>query len=272
MPELPEVETTCRGIMPHVCERRVTAVRVRERRLRQPISSALESDFTGQVVDDVVRRGKYLLLRSAAGTLIMHLGMSGSLRVLGADAPAPGVHDHLDLVFDDEVIVRLRDPRRFGLALWTREDPYSHVLLAKLGPEPLEEGFNGAHLYALSCGRRSAVKTFIMDAHVVVGVGNIYASEALFQAGIHPQRAAGRISMARYERLAQQIQIVLREAIRQGGTTLRDFSGGDGRPGYFAQRLAVYGREGEPCLSCGAPIRSIRQAQRSSYFCSSCQS
>lgn len=271
MPELPEVETTRRGIAPHVHGRRVTAVRVRERRLRQPVSPALQKELTGQVVEEVARRGKYLLLRSAAGTLIMHLGMSGSLRVLGADAPAPATHDHLDLVFDGDVVLRLRDPRRFGLALWTREDPSVHPLLAALGPEPLEGGFSGAHLHALSRGRRSAVKAFIMDSHVVVGVGNIYASEALYQAGIHPLRAAGRISAQRYDRLAEAIRAVLREAIRQGGTTLRDFTGGDGRPGYFAQRLAVYGREGEPCPGCGGAIRSIRQLQRSSYFCPACQ-
>lgn len=271
MPELPEVETTRRGIAPHVSGRRVTAVRVRERRLRQPVSPALETELSGQVVTEVVRRGKYLLLRSPAGTLIMHLGMSGSLRVLGADAPAPGAHDHLDIAFDGGTVLRLRDPRRFGLALWTWGDPFVHPLLARLGPEPLEEGFSGAHLHTLSRGRRSAVKTFIMDSHVVVGVGNIYASEALHQAGIHPLRAAGRVSAERYEQLAARIRTVLSEAIHQGGTTLRDFIGGDGRPGYFAQRLAVYGRAGEPCLACGAKIRSIRQLQRSSYFCPACQ-
>ncbi len=271
MPELPEVETTRRGIAPHICGLRVTAVRVRERRLRQPVPPALERQLVGEYVERVERRGKYLLLRTAAGTLLMHLGMSGSLRVLPPDGPAPGAHDHVDIVFDGGLTLRLRDPRRFGLVLWTAEDPLRHTLLRRLGPEPLEETFSGAHLYTLSRGRRTAVKSFIMDGHVVVGVGNIYASEALYYAGIHPVRAAGRISAARYDLLATGIRRVLAAAIRQGGTTLRDFSGGDGQPGYFAQRLMVYGRDGLPCGGCGAAIRSIRQSQRSSFFCAACQ-
>ena len=271
MPELPEVETTRRGIEPHVRGRRVAAVRVRERRMRQPVTPGLEGELAGQTVERVERRGKYLLLYTAAGTLILHLGMSGSMRLLQGGEVPPGPHDHLDIVFEGGTVLRLRDPRRFGLALWTREDPLRHALLGSLGPEPLGAGFDGAYLHTLSRGRRTAVKTFIMDGRVVVGVGNIYASEALHCAGIHPLRAAGRISAERYERLAACIRKVLRAAIRQGGTTLRDFSDGDGRPGYFAQRLAVYGREGLPCPTCGAAIRCLRQAQRSTYFCPACQ-
>lgn len=271
MPELPEVETTRRGISPHICGLRVAAVHVRQRQLRQPVPVTLQRDLVGQCIERVERRGKYLLLRTAAGTLLMHLGMSGSLRVLPPDGPAPGPHDHVDIVFDGGTVLRLRDPRRFGLALWTAEDPLRHALLKALGPEPLEEAFSGAYLYELSRGRRTAVKAFIMDGHIVVGVGNIYASEALYLAGIHPARAAGRISAARYDRLAAGIRRVLAAAIEQGGTTLRDFSGGDGQPGYFAQRLMVYGRDGQPCRACGAEIRSIRQSQRSSFFCVSCQ-
>jgi formamidopyrimidine-DNA glycosylase len=271
MPELPEVETTRRGIEPHVRGLRVSAVRVRQPRLRQLVPPALERELPGQRIAEVERRGKYLLLRAGTGTLIMHLGMSGSLRVLSRDAPAPGPHDHVDVVFEGGTMLRLRDPRRFGLVSWTTQDPLQHALLKALGPEPLGEAFDGAYLYDLSRGRRSAVKTFIMDGHIVVGVGNIYASEALHHAGIHPSRAAGRISAARYDRLADGIRRVLQAAIRQGGTTLRDFSGGDGQPGYFAQRLMVYGRDGMPCRTCGAAIRGIRQAQRSTYFCAACQ-
>lgn len=271
MPELPEVETTRRGIEPHIRGRRVAAVRVRERRLRQPVPPGLEGALAGQTVERVERRGKYLLLRTAAGTLLMHLGMSGSLRLLRSKDVPPGPHDHLDIAFDDGSVLRLRDPRRFGLALWTRGDPLRHALLQGLGPEPLEAGFDGAHLYAASRGRRAAVKALIMDSRIVVGVGNIYASEALHCAGIHPLRAAGRISAERYERLAACIRKVLRAALRRGGTTLRDFSDGDGRPGYFAQSLAAYGREGLPCPACGAAIRCIRQGQRSTYFCPVCQ-
>jgi len=270
MPELPEVETTRRGVEPAIRGRRVVAVRVRERRLRCAVPRSLERELPGHAVDAVERRGKYLLIRSAAGTLILHLGMSGHLRVItGEDAPGP--HDHLDVEFEGGPVLRLRDPRRFGLALWTRGDPLRHRLLRSLGPEPLGPGFDAEHLYAVSRGRRSGVKSLIMDARVVVGVGNIYASEALHCAGIHPLRPAGRISRQRYGRLVECIREVLGEAIRQGGTTLRDFLDGAGRPGYFGQRLAVYGREGLPCNACGAAIRCVRQAQRSTYYCPVCQ-
>mgnify|MGYP001815368273 FL=1 len=270
MPELPEVETTRRGILPWVTGRTVDAVTVRERRLRRPIPRSLAPALTGQRVDGVSRRAKYLLLETAAGTAIVHLGMSGSLRIC-RPAPAPDTHDHVDLVFDDGRVLRYTDPRRFGLLLWTTRDPLAHPLLARLGPEPLGADFDGAHLYRLSRGRRAAVKNFIMDGRVVVGVGNIYASESLHRAGIHPLRAAGRVSAARYERLAECIRGVLAEASEAGGTTLRDFTGSDGRPGYFAHHLNVYGHAGEPCPGCGAPIRQRVIGQRASYFCIRCQ-
>jgi formamidopyrimidine-DNA glycosylase len=270
MPELPEVETTRRGIEPWVRGRRVARVTVRQPRLRRPVSRALASALTGETIDSVERRAKYLLLGTAAGTAILHLGMSGSLRIC-RPAPAPGPHDHVDLELDDGRVLRFTDPRRFGLLLWTRADPLDHPLLARLGPEPLGEAFGGAHLHALSRGRRTAVKNFIMDGRIVVGVGNIYASESLHRAGIHPLRAAGRVSAARYDRLAGCIREVLAEAIAAGGTTLRDFTGGDGRPGYFAHHLNVYGHAGEPCPGCGAPIRQRVIGQRASYFCPGCQ-
>jgi formamidopyrimidine-DNA glycosylase len=271
MPELPEVETTRRGIAPHVGGRRVAFVHVRQPRLRLPVTDDLERILPGQRVGSVERRGKYLVLRCTDGALILHLGMSGSLRITDGAGPAPGAHDHVDIGFEDGAILRLRDPRRFGLLVWTADDPLSHPLLCDLGPEPLAAGFDGAYLYERSRGRSTAVKSFIMDSRIVVGVGNIYASEALHGSGIHPQRAAGRVSAARYEALAGAIRDVLKAAIRSGGTTLRDFRGGDGKPGYFATRLAVYGREGESCRNCGGIIRCVRLGQRSTYFCPVCQ-
>ena len=270
MPELPEVETTCRGIAPHLLGRRIEAVRIRERRLRWPVPRSLDRDLPGQKVLDLRRRAKYLLLETAAGTAILHLGMSGSLRLVAA-GQAPERHDHLDLVLDSGRCLRFRDPRRFGALLWTRRAPEQHRLLRDLGPEPLEASFDGGWLYQRSRGRRTAIKALIMDSRVVVGVGNIYANESLFRAGIHPARAAGRISRARCERLAAAIKAVLAEAIEAGGTTLRDFVDGDGRPGYFRQSLAVYDRADAPCPACGAAIRESRIAQRSTFHCPRCQ-
>lgn len=270
MPELPEVETTRRGIEPHLVGRVVTAVVVRQPRLRQRVPARLGKELRGQRIQNVTRRGKYLLIRTEAGTLLLHLGMSGSLRIV--DAPSPHrPHDHLDIVLDDGRCLRLHDPRRFGLALWTTRDPAQHPLLGKLGPEPLGEAFSGNHLHARSRGRRIAVKQFIMDSHVVVGVGNIYANEALFRAGIDPRRAAGRVSRERYQRLAAAIVATLNEALQQGGTTLRDYLNSDGEPGYFRLHLNVYERAGKPCRVCGAPIRLLRQGQRSTYYCPHCQ-
>ncbi len=270
MPELPEVETTRRGIAPHVEGRRVTKVVVRQRRLRWPVPRALQRELTGQTVRSVGRRAKYLLLGTDAGTAILHLGMSGSLRLVPADSP-PGPHDHVDLVLDDGNCLRLTDPRRFGALLWTRADPARHPLLRDLGPEPFDAAFNGAYLYRRARGRRLAVKNFLMDSHIVAGVGNIYANEALFLAGIHPARPAGRISARRYERLAQSVRDILQQAIAQGGTTLRDFVGGDGRPGYFRQTLRVYGRAGQPCPVCNTRLRVTHIGQRSTFYCPRCQ-
>ncbi len=271
MPELPEVETTCRGIAPHVIGRRVTEVVVRQRRLRWPVPTALDRELPGQVIESVRRRAKYLLLGTGRGTVIMHLGMSGSLRMVAATEP-PSIHDHVDIVFDDGRALRLRDPRRFGAVLWTHDDPASHPLLRELGPEPLDrDHFDGDYLYRRSRARRQSVKTFLMDSHTVVGVGNIYANEALFLAGIRPGIAAGRISRPRYRRLADAVVQVLGDAITAGGTTLRDFLDSDGQPGYFAQQLRVYGRAGRPCPVCGTPIRATRLGQRSTFYCPQCQ-
>jgi len=271
VPELPEVEITRRGIAPHLAGRRVRTVHVREPRLRWPVPAALAAELTGQVIESVERRAKYLLLRTAGGTAIIYLGMSGSLRVVDADAP-PAVHDHLDVVLDDGRALRLRDPRRFGAVLWTRGDPAAHPRLAALGPEPLDETvFTAAYLHGRSRGRRQSVKSFLMDARTVVGVGNIYANEALFAAGIRPSTPAGRISLARYERLVTAVRRVLRDAIAAGGTTLRDFVDSEGRPGYFRQNLQVYDRAGEPCHVCGTPLRGTRIGQRASVYCTRCQ-
>ncbi len=270
MPELPEVETTRRGISPHLVGRKVAGVIVREHRLRWPVPAGIEEILPGQTINRVDRRGKYLLLGFELGTLIIHLGMSGSLRVL-LQPTAPAKHDHLDLVLEDGQCLRLRDPRRFGCVLWTDDDPALHPLLASLGPEPLGPLFNGSWLYRHARGRRCAVKSFLMDSHMVVGVGNIYASESLFRAGIHPARPAGRISYTRYQRLAEAVREVLSESICQGGTTLRDFVDSRGNPGYFSLHLRVYGRDGEPCTVCKHPLTQRLIGQRASYFCLHCQ-
>ena len=269
MPELPEVETTRRGISPHILEREIRGLVVRQPRLRWPIPQDLADLLHGQRILAVGRRAKYLLLRTASGTLLIHLGMSGSLRVLPPSV-SPGPHDHVDLLFE-HCCLRLRDPRRFGAVLWTSEPVVQHPLLRHLGPEPLGRDFDGEWLYRQASKRHGPVKNFIMDGKVVVGVGNIYASEALFHAGIHPHRPCNRISRQRYLRLAEEIKQVLTSAIRQGGTSLRDFQREDGRPGYFSQQLQVYGREGQPCPRCGHPIKQRRIGQRSSFFCGHCQ-
>ena len=269
MPELPEVETTRRGVRPYSEAAQVVDVVVRDRRLRWPIPSDLGQKLIGQRVESVDRRAKYLLFRTSAGTLLVHLGMSGSLRVMDVADP-PLRHDHFDIVFDNGRCLRYNDPRRFGCCLWLEPDEV-HPLLSHLGPEPLSDAFTGALLYRLSRRRKGPVKNFLMDGKVVVGVGNIYANEALYLAGIRPDRAAGRISLARYERLAFFVKQVLTSAIEQGGTTLRDFVGGDGKPGYFAQQLFVYGRGGQPCKACGTTLRELRLSQRISVYCVTCQ-
>lgn len=269
MPELPEVETSRRGIAPWVEQRRVEGIVIRERRLRWPIPEYFEDRFTGQVVSSLRRRAKYLLFDTDVGTAILHFGMSGSVRIIDPDEPA-GKHDHFDIRFDNGKALRYRDPRRFGSLLWT-ENSADHPLLVNLGPEPLGNDFNGMHLWHQSRGRRVTIKQFIMDAKIVVGVGNIYASEALFMAGIHPKRKAGRVAKERMLKLAESIRTVLAKAIEAGGTTLRDFHSSDGEPGYFQQQLDVYDRDGDPCKNCGDEITLAVLGQRSTYYCKRCQ-
>ena len=270
MPELPEVETTRRGIEPYVLGRSITAVVVRQPKLRWPMPDRLASLLQGHCIRTLDRRGKYLLFGLSTGTLIAHLGMSGSLRLVTEDVLV-GAHDHLDIRFDSGRVLRYTDPRRFGAILWTEQDPLQHSLLHPLGPEPLEAEFHGDYLHRLSRGRGLPIKSFIMDSHVVVGVGNIYANEALFLAGIYPKRAAGKISLSRYRHLAEVIKTVLAQAIAEGGTTLRDFVGGDGKRGYFKQSLNVYGRGGMDCITCHSPLREIRLGQRTTVYCTQCQ-
>ena len=269
MPELPEVETTLRGISPSLLGRTISEIRVRNAALRWPVTAEVQL-ACGQRVSSLRRRAKYLLIVLESGGLMIHLGMSGSLRICDED-DEPRKHDHVDIVLDSGRCIRFNDPRRFGLFCWWKPPVDQHPLIRHLGPEPLQDGFSGAHLYQKSRGRRGAVKNFIMDGKVVVGVGNIYASESLFMAGVHPARAAGRISAVRYDALVAAIRDVLERAIAQGGTTLRDFSGSDGQPGYFAQELLVYDRNAKPCFQCGTPIRKKVIGQRSSFYCPRCQ-
>jgi formamidopyrimidine-DNA glycosylase len=269
LPELPEVETTRRGLAPHVRGRRVLALRVHEPRLRWPIDPHLPRKLRGQRIRRVARRAKYLLLELDSGTLLLHLGMSGNLRVVPRDTPRLP-HDHFDLLLDSGHAVRFNDPRRFGSLLYTT-DSRAHPLLKDLGPEPLGAGFDADYLWQITRGRRVALKQLLMNSHLVVGVGNIYASEALFRARIRPQRAARRLSRADAVRLVRAVRTVLALAIRAGGTTLRDYLGTDGAPGYFRQKLYVYERAGKPCRRCGTPIRALTQGQRSTYYCPSCQ-
>ena len=270
MPELPEVETTRSGIEPHLVGQRVVEVKVYQRKLRQPVTAGLAAALKGESFTAVHRRGKYLLLSIGDGSLIIHLGMSGSLRLVEKGVPLEK-HDHVEFILASGKSLRFRDPRRFGVVLWTRKTPLIHPLIAKLGLEPLEAEFDGDYLYEIARKRSVAIKQLIMNGQVVVGVGNIYASEALFRSGIHPARAAKRLSRLRCERLVGEIKAVLAEAIKQGGTTLRDFYNGSGEPGYFKQRLQVYGRDGEVCVTCGAPIRQMVQGQRTTWYCGRCQ-
>ncbi len=274
MPELPEVETTRRGIAPYLIGRRVLGVTLRRPDLRWPIPAAISELLPGQRIDAVERRAKYLLLHTEAGSALLHLGMSGVLRVLPPDAPI-GKHDHVDIALERTAtqadrILRFTDPRRFGCLLWQAPGEI-HSLLANLGPEPLTDAFDGDLMWHISRSRTAAVKLFLMDNAVVVGVGNIYASEALFAAGIDPRRAAGSVSRVRYARLAAEVKRILAWAIERGGTTLRDFINPDGAPGYFFRELNVYGRAGEPCNVCGTAIRQVVLGQRSTFWCPHCQ-
>lgn len=271
VPELPEVETTRRGILQRLQGRRVVAVTLRETRLRWPVAADLGTLLANQSLLDVGRRGKYLLLDFGSGTLLAHLGMSGSLRVLASAADPVRKHDHVEIQWDDGSLLRYHDPRRFGALLWIEGDPLQHQLLAGLGIEPLGVGFDGDYLYRASRGRHCSIKQLLMDGKAVVGVGNIYASEALFIAGVDPRQPADRIAPARYCSVAMAVREVLQAAIAQGGTTLRDYVDGNGVPGHFALRLEVYGRAGQPCRRCGKAVRTIRQAQRSTFFCPHCQ-
>lgn len=270
MPELPEVETTLRGLERPLQGRSIVRVEVRNAALRWPVPPNLDALLRGRAVRSLSRRAKYLLLHFDHGTLILHLGMSGRLCHLAEDTP-PGKHDHVDLHLDNGALVRLCDPRRFGAVLWTADDPQQHPLLARLGPEPLQEAFSGDWLYRQTRNRQAAIKQVLMDSHLVVGVGNIYASESLFRARISPRRAANKVSRARCERLVQEIRHTLQDAIAAGGSSLRDFFGADGNPGYFQQQYFVYGRTGEPCRVCGTAIVNLRQGQRSTFYCPSCQ-
>ena len=276
MPELPEVETTLRGLSPHLSGQRIKQVIVRNPHLRWPIPEHLAEILRKQTIRSLHRRAKYLLLQCDSGTLILHLGMSGSLRILPAHTPAEK-HDHFDLLLENGTLMRLRDPRRFGAVLWHPEptenqrDIAQHPLLAKLGPEPLLEDFHAQYLYTATRKRSAAIKQVIMDSHVVVGVGNIYASESLFHAGIRPQLHAGKLSLPRCARLVQTIRDTLSASIAQGGSTLRDFTDSNGKPGYFQQNYSVYGRTGEPCRVCGTAIKQIVQGQRSTFYCPNCQ-
>ena len=269
MPELPEVEITRRGLAPVLAERTITSVVVRHPRLRWPIPRNLGAILKGAQIRSIRRRAKYLLLDCGRGTLILHLGMSGSLRMVPAGQPA-GPYDHFDLTIGS-LTMRLRDPRRFGAVLWHAGDPAKHPLLAGLGVEPLSDAFTGQTLHRATRGRRAAIKHVLMDARRVAGVGNIYASESLFRARIHPSTPAQRLSLARCERLAAALRATLEDALAAGGSTLRDFVQSDGSPGYFQNQYFVYDRVGEPCLVCGKPIRRLVQGQRSTFYCPGCQ-
>jgi formamidopyrimidine-DNA glycosylase len=270
VPELPEVETTCRGIAPHILNQTVERVIIRAPKLRWPIPKSIAKDLPGLAVRAIERRAKYLLIKFDIGTLIMHLGMSGRLQVLTTYTPHQK-HDHVDFGFKNGIWLRLTDPRRFGAVLWTVEPPLKHSLLKNLGPEPFDTVFTGKFLWQQAQNKKIAVKKFIMDAAIVVGVGNIYASEALFAAKIDPRKAAQDTTLDQYTILVKYIRKILKAAIAKGGTTLKDFLDTDGKPGYFSQQLQVYGRDKLPCVECDTPIESLQIGQRNTFFCSVCQ-
>jgi len=269
MPELPEVETTLRGIAPHIVKKSVTDVIIRRPNLRWPIPVELPQLLVNQQLLNISRRGKYLLFKFANGHALIHLGMSGNLRIVDAKS-TPNIHDHFDWVFGN-MALRYHDPRRFGCLLWIEGNTEEHSLLSKLGPEPLTEAFTADYLYERSRKRTQAVKQFVMDSHIVVGVGNIYANESLFMARIKPIRKAGSLTRTNCEDLVRLIKFVLKRSIDQGGTTLRDFVGGDGKPGYFQQQLLVYGRGGQPCGQCGKALKEVRMGDRTTVYCVDCQ-
>lgn len=270
MPELPEVETTRRGLAPHVERQKVTAVRIYDRRLRWPVPRDLPRRLVGRVIDRVDRRSKYLLFRLGRDTLIVHLGMTGSLRIFSA-LPPKQRHDHVDVEFENGVVLRYRDPRRFGAMLWASGTSKQHPLLLPLGAEPFSAEFDGEYLFRVTRRKRAAIKLVLMDSHIVAGVGNIYANEALFRARIRPTRAAGRLTRIECVDLAEAIRSTLSEAIAKGGSTLRDYVDSRGEPGYFQLDYYVYGRDKEPCRVCGTPIRTLRVGGRATSYCRRCQ-
>lgn len=270
MPELPEVETTRRGIEPYLLDQSVTKLTIHQWQLRWAIPKAIKQ-IKDQPIKAVDRRGKYILIKTEVGQAIVHLGMSGSLRICTDNVEPLRKHDHVEMQLSNGALMRLHDPRRFGCLLWQASDEPMHSLLAKLGPEPLESDFDAAHLIQATRKRKVPIKNLIMNSHIVVGVGNIYASEALFMAGIRPARAAGRVTYAECGKLVDAIKIILQKSINQGGTTLRDFVNSDGQPGYFKQSLFVYGREGEDCQQCGSVIKQQVLGQRSTFYCGKCQ-
>lgn len=270
MPELPEVETTLRGILPHIIQQTITRVVVREHRLRWPVEPNIHNILRNQKINAVSRRAKYLLFKTENGTLILHLGMSGHLRVLTENHKA-AKHDHIDIVFDNKKILRFTDPRRFGAFLWVDGDASDHALLKHLGVEPLTKNFSGKYLQERAQNRKVPIKTFIMDNKIVTGVGNIYAAEALFEAGINPMKPAFLLSLIQWNNLAKSIKKILRNAIKRGGTTLKDFLNSDGKPGYFSNQLKVYGRAKLPCVKCEGLLKLIKQGQRSTVYCMKCQ-
>lgn len=270
MPELPEVETTMRGIEPHILGQIVAKLIVRNGNLRWPVPKHLPATLAGQTVTHLARRGKYIIIQCDTGSILLHLGMSGRVRILDNAKPA-AKHDHVDFQFSNGKTLRFTDPRRFGALLWTDQNPAEHTLLRHLGPEPLTSAFNSEYLAARAKSRKLAVKSFIMDSKIVVGVGNIYAAEALFMAGIHPEYPAGKITRAKYDDLISAIKSILQSAIKKGGTTLKDFSQSDGKPGYFSIELQVYGKQNQPCPRCATKLELLKIGQRSTVFCPTCQ-
>jgi len=270
MPELPEVETTMRGIFPHIHQQKIIKVTIRERRLRWRIAQGLEKILQGKIITGITRRAKYLLLQVNGGHIIIHLGMSGHLRILSGQQLADK-HDHIDIEFANHWILRFNDPRRFGAFIWVEGDIQQHHLFKKLGYEPLTKEFNGKYLLQKARGRNIAVKSFLMNQNIVTGVGNIYAAEALFMAGIHPLVPVKNLSLQQWEKLTKAVKKILKAAIKKGGTTLRDFMDSEGKPGYFSNQLQVYGRAGKPCVVCGTRLQMIKIGQRSTVFCEQCQ-
>lgn len=270
MPELPEVETTLRGIKPYIKDQKIVNVIIRKHELRWPIPTQIKELLLNQTVLDLERRGKYLLLKTTHGTIIIHLGMSGTLRIL-TEHLAPNKHDHVDIIFENNILLRFNDPRRFGSFLWISGEPTQHPLIKHLGIEPLSKQFTGTYLWTRAQNRAITIKSFIMDNKIVTGVGNIYATEALFDAGIYPAKQAKLISKQQYDVLANSIKTILKQAIKKGGTSLKDFLNSDGKPGYFSTELKVYGREGLSCLNCHTPLKLMKIGQRSTVYCNKCQ-